>query len=454
MQQTVRSYLTAGVAVVGAGALALAPIQPVDPTLRDTQIPAVFSGPVGLTAISNPTYDEVFARASENLEVLVERFFDQYENEATPIQVIIQNQTANFETIAEAARNTIDAVGTALTETVPTQIRAALDALGEGDFYSATSILVGAAIAPVAPLIFLAQPIQAAVMSTISNAVKALAFVTDPLTLGIQLLSVVGPVINAAAAAVASVQAIVDSFDGGDPLTEIVNAPAAILNGFLNGGYGPDFGAVLGGGELPFGIFAGGLLTGPELINPAAGPEFGFSLPGPIGAFLLWRQGLADSLRTVFGFQAKSQVSDLPDADANFVSVSIDELTDEPPVEEVAFKKSAPEPEKIVAPVTDPVDEEETDSDEPTDTEPVDGADDVDLGGDAGDGDDSDPEESVDLTGGDEDAGDEDGAGNEGADTNDGGSDNGGTTGDNTTDNGSNGDSPNGDDKGSDGSDE
>ncbi|BBZ59714.1 hypothetical protein [Mycolicibacterium monacense] len=460
MQQTVRSYLTAGVAVVGAGALALAPIQAVDSTLSDTRIPAVFSGPVGLTAISNPTYEEVFTRASENFEALVSYFFEQYDNDATPIQVIIQNQTANLETIAEAARNTVDAVGTALTETVPNQIRDAIDALGEGDFYSAVNLLVGAAIAPVAPLIFLAQPIQAALTQTLTNAVNAFTFVTDPLTLGIQLLSVVGPVINAAAAAVASVQAIVDSFDGGDPLREIVNAPATILNGFLSGGYGPDFGAVLGGGALPFGIFAGGLLTGPELINPAAGPEFGFSLAGPIGALLLWRAGLADSIRTIFGFgraAAESQVSDLPDADANFISISTDELTDEPPVKEVSYQESAPEPEKIGAAVTDPDDEVDVDS-EPTDSEPVDGTDDgtddVDLAGDTDEGDDSDLEESVDVTGGDEDAGDEDGGENDGADANDGGSDNGGTAGDNTSDNGSEGDSSSSNDKGSDGADE
>lgn len=452
MQQTIRTYLTAGVAVVGAGAVALAPIQPVDPMLRDVRIPAVFAGPVGLTAISNPSYEEVFTRASENLEALVQYFFDQYDRDSTPIQVVIQNQSANLETITEAARNTVDAVGTAVTETVPAQIRAAFEALGAGDFYSAVNLLVGAAVAPVAPLLFLAQPIQAALTQTLHNAVNAFSFVTDPLTLGIQLLSVVGPVINAAAAAVASVQAIVDSFDGGDPLQEIVNAPAAILNGFLNGGYGPDFGSLLG--DLPFSVYAGGLLTGPDLITPGAGPVPGLSLAGPIGALLMWREGLADSIRTIFGrASATSQVSDLPDADANLISISTDdELTDEPPVNEASFQKSTPEPEKTVAPVTDPVDEEGTDLDEPTESEPVDGADDVDLG-DVDLGDDSDLDEGDDLSEGDDaEGGDEDAGENEGSDGDNPGSDNGGTAGGNTS-GGSDGDTSNGNDNGSDGSD-
>lgn len=450
MQQTVRSYLTAGVAVVGAGALALAPIQPVDSTLGDTRIPAVFSGPVGLTAMSNPTYDVVFGRAAENFEALVEYFFAQYERDSTPIQVIIENQTANLESTAEAARDTVEAVGTALTETVPNQIRAAFEALGEGDFYTAVNLLVGAAIAPVAPLLFFAQPVHVAITSTLANAVKAITFATDPFVLGLQLLSVVGPVINGAAAAVASVQAIVDSFDGGDPLREIINAPATILDGILNGGYGPDFGAVLGGGPLPFGIFAGGLLSGEA--GPSTGPVPGLTLPGPIGMFLTWREQLANSIWSGMGLaraSADAQVSDLPDADANLISISTDEVTDEPPVEDVSFQKSAPEPEKSVAPVTDPADQEETEVDEPTDSEPVDGADDVDLGGDTDKGDDSEPEESVDVTGEDDVAGGDEGAGeNEGSD-----GDNAGSDGDKPSDNGS-GDNASNSDKGSDGSDE
>lgn len=448
MQQTVRSYLTAGVAVVGAGALALAPIQPVDPTLRDLRVPAVFSGPVGLTAMSNPSYDVVFTRAAGNLEALVDWFFAQYEEGSTPIQVIIENQTANLESIAEAARNTVEAVGTALTETVPNQVSAAFEALGEGDFYTAVNLLVGAAIAPVAPLLFLAMPIQAALTQTLANAVKAITFATDPLVLGLQLLSVVGPVINGAAAAVASVQAIVDSFDGGDPLREIINAPATILDGFLNGGYGPDLGAVLGAS----GIFAGGLL------NPQAGlstgPVPGITLPGPIGMFLEWRAQLAGAIWSgpaLARASADAQVSDVPDVNATFVSLSTDGDA------EVDYQKSAPEPDNSVAPVTDPAGEEETEVDEPTDSEPVDGVDDVDLGTD--DGDDGEPEESVDVsgddvTGGDEDAGDEQAGENEGADANDGGSDNGGTVGDGPEDNGSGGDAPTSNDKGSDGSDE
>lgn len=457
MQQTVRSYLTAGVAVVGAGALALAPIQPVDSSLGDTRIPAVFSGPVGLAAISNPTYAEVFARASANIDAIVEAFFDQYDRGATPVQVIIENQTANLEWIADEARNTVDAIGTALTETVPNQIRAALDALGEGDFYTAVSTLVGAAIAPIAPLIFFAGPVHESLMSTLSNAVKALAFVTPPLALGIQLLSVVGPIINGAAAAVASVQAIVDSFDGGDPLREIINAPAAVLNGFLNGGYGPDFGGVLGGG-LPFSVFAGGLLTGPGLLSDAAGPVPGLSLAGPLGAFLVWREGLADAIRNAVSFTsaaAPQQVSDVPDTNADFVSLPTDDPAEVPPVEDASFQKPAPEPSEPATPAPIPTDEEEVEAEgeveveEPTESEPVDATDDGDLGA-TDEGDDSEPEESVDVTGDDVTGGDGDAAENEGTDANDGGSDNGGATGDDTSGNGSGGTASNSGDKGGD----
>jgi hypothetical protein len=285
-----RRYATAGVALVGAAVIAVSPIAPPMP---DIQVPSVASIAVQLAA--NPTYAEVLARTSGYATAVINDFFGQYGSDSTPIQKVISNQIALAQSIIVGFVDTADAIGTALTTAVPQLLQAALADLASFNIYGAANNLFLAALAPLAPLLLGAIPIQAAAAFVVHNMANAFGYLTNPLLLGLSLIAAAGPLISGASAALYAFQSVLDA--AGNPqqmMTEIINSPAAIMDGFLNGGYGPDMGALLG----LSGLFSGGLLT----------PTLGASLPawlppggmlfGPIGAFLELREQLANQLDT------------------------------------------------------------------------------------------------------------------------------------------------------------
>lgn len=282
MHASVRPYLTAGVALAGASVIAVAPV--VAPPLPDIQVPAITSS---ATVELSATWEELFENTTGNFEALLE-----FVTEAPfPIlQQVFANQSANFEAIFEALGATAEELVTGLTEGLPAALEAAFGELTDGNIVGFVNGLVSAAFVPLLPLLSgdLPLALQEALVSTLQNAVNVVAALTDPANV-LLLAGLAGPFLNVVGASAVAVQNIVDSFDGGSPLEAFINAPATVLDGFLNGGYGPNLIDLISPGA-PVTLTAGGVLS---LVNTAIPP---FSLPGPIAALVELQRIVAEAL--------------------------------------------------------------------------------------------------------------------------------------------------------------
>lgn len=106
-------------------------------------------------------------------------------------------------------------------------------------------------------------------------------------------LGLSGPVIGGLGAGGTAIQDIVNqlgSFDLAAIINSLIGAPATLIDGVVNGNYGPDVGQLLLSG-LPFPAFVGGL------INPGGLGLGGLTLPGAIPTL----QALITQLLGVFG---------------------------------------------------------------------------------------------------------------------------------------------------------
>lgn len=225
--------LTAGIALVSAGIIAVAPVEP--PPIA---VPAADAA-VQLAAIPSPLvlYPQVFATAWENTAALAEAYF------ADP-----------FPLTRLTARNQIGALADAA------------EALAAGD--------VGAALAAVGEVI--AQPFR-----TVAGAVEYVGTLLDQPGAAEALFQIVfSPLLGGIAAAGVAIGDIIDAAVALD-LVGLVNAainiPARIIDGALNGGYGSPFGNF---DNLP------GLLT-PLTVE-------GYLFPGPIALAINIDQDAAD----------------------------------------------------------------------------------------------------------------------------------------------------------------
>src|SRR5690242_440799 len=104
MQVSARSYLTAGVAFVGAGAIAVSPISPITPSLPDVQIPASAAStmPVELAALVNPIelWFNVFAETAGNIGQLADIALT---DPAPILAAILRNQFISGGALADVA---------------------------------------------------------------------------------------------------------------------------------------------------------------------------------------------------------------------------------------------------------------------------------------------------------------------------------------------------------------
>ncbi|TQR84609.1 hypothetical protein D8S82_21305 [Mycobacterium hodleri] len=234
----VRSYLTAGVAVVGASALIAAPLA-VPPT--EIHLPAIHasSAEVQLAALANPIAEWV--TVVQTTFANVAGLGQQFQSDPAPILAqILKNQLADAATVStalnEAARGFMTQAAT-----LPAATRLAAQQLAAGQFSMAVTTLfqagIGLILAPAISLIG-ATSVVTDTAQRFANVVAALPNVLLPIGLG--LLSPVGSAVYAFGDAG---QAVVDAARKGDvagALNALVNIPAIVTNAFLNG-YAPQF---------------------------------------------------------------------------------------------------------------------------------------------------------------------------------------------------------------------
>ncbi|SEH68982.1 hypothetical protein SAMN04489835_2907 [Mycolicibacterium rutilum] len=314
MQVAVRPRMKAGIAVVGASALAIAPIAVAPP---DSKLSAasISSAAVALTANPVDFYTEVFERSLGNTQALAEIFLS---NPVPVLQQVLANQFANIESLVAAVGTAANGIATALTDEVPQLLQTAFNDLSNGNVEGALNTLLSLPLTFALPLL----EVVGAIVVPITTAVNNFNAVVQDVLVGAILggaLAIAGPVLSGIGSVGTAVQGVIDAVGSGDlgeVVSALVNTPAVIADGVLNGGYGP-----LLLGILP----APGVLT-PEGLLGALGA-------GPIGFLLGIRQAIADAIApqdmTLLRTESDTSTDEgitansLPNDDANFVNVNI-----------------------------------------------------------------------------------------------------------------------------------
>ena len=205
-----RSYLTAGLAVLSAGALSLAPVQPL--SRASVATPELTKAAVHLAAAVDPItpWIDTFQTAALNIGGLV----DTWALQPLPI---IQQTIANWNTYFNELPDLSTIAGQVLGNVV-NSIKA--------PYLADTSTLDNAHL-----LIYTALP------EFVSVPQALLDFTTSPAS-GV-LIGAIGPVLGPVIALSDSIRGIFTSLSNSDfagALNTLINIPAAMVNAFLNGG--------------------------------------------------------------------------------------------------------------------------------------------------------------------------------------------------------------------------
>ncbi|WP_395307870.1 hypothetical protein V4U86_21085 [Mycobacterium sp. AMU20-3851] len=280
MHVSARSYLTAGVAFVGAGAIALTPIQPITPGLQQVAAPApvvISSTEVELAALVNPIvlWAEALGNTAGNVGSLATTVF---QDPAPILEAFIRNQIAAGSTLVDVLVPVARDLITGLTK-VPQATIAAVRTILSGQIFQGVGEL---ALVPLSPIIGAMFPlllgggldkITAILQNPFENISRVIGKIVSPMTLvqvGLPLLTdLMAPILQIGATA----QAIFDGLKTRN-LEAVINAiisfPSDMFNTILNGSSNP----MIGNGGLlgPNGLLAGllGLRKGiADVIEPA-----------------------------------------------------------------------------------------------------------------------------------------------------------------------------------------
>lgn len=172
---------------------------------------------------------------------------------STVIQQVVQSQPVTPLAITQALQTAVPAVLEQVTYTMPPQLRYALEKYNAGDPSAAVNALLGIPVAVLRPVL-MTNPALASVVA-----------------------GLLGPIISGVSATVAAVEDIGDTFGlrtAGQFLEAGLRAPAIIADGFLHGGYGPNFNP---DPASPTVVLAGGV------SSPGSSTPGRVVLPGPIG---------------------------------------------------------------------------------------------------------------------------------------------------------------------------
>ncbi|MCP3811508.1 hypothetical protein NLX62_04085 [Mycobacteriaceae bacterium Msp059] len=253
MQLALRPFTTAGIALVGAGVIAVSPLAP--PPVATSATTTVSTTSVALTASS--TFVDPIARWAEVLstsQTLAAPIFNAAaENPMPVLRQILANQTAYAESIGAALSMTANNLIVWATQEgfgrLPTVLNNIAAALPEGNILGAlqevTSGISGAATNLFGLVDLLAIPYK------VSKNVTAVFYTIVPK--GLVDTGLVGKtaygilnVANVGITAVGrSVQAVIDSVKAGDAtgaVSAAVNAPADVFDWVVNGGPPNKFG--------------------------------------------------------------------------------------------------------------------------------------------------------------------------------------------------------------------
>lgn len=307
MEVASRPRFTAGVALVGAGIVVASTVSPVSHIhLQDIPLPALRTAEVDLAAAVNPleVYAQVIKNAMAGASTLAK--------DAKPGEVIKQVLANELSNVTTAGGDLADVLKTQ----VPQLVQTAVTQLGAGNVEGATNTLLQIPLAVALPVLptLLVNPLQ-----NVANVINA--FTSD--TLGTELIisGLLAPLISTPAAAATAMQNVMDAVGTGNPaavLGAMLTAPATVVDGLLNGGYGPDLGPLTG--QQGIIVKAGGLFSPSSLT---LGPDgIVVNTGGPIAAL----QAILNKITGAITPQtaapaAQSVVASLPAAGAATVTL-------------------------------------------------------------------------------------------------------------------------------------
>ncbi|OYN78425.1 hypothetical protein [Mycolicibacterium sphagni] len=233
MQLALNRTVTAGVALVGASAIALTPIVA---SSADVQLPSIHSAEVQMAAFVNPIEEwvQVIGTSFTNLSALG----TQVQGDPTPIlSQLATNFLANAKTLVDTASQTFGQAVTTFAS-MPQAFLTAAQQVAAGHVADAVQTIWGSVLLP--PAFLLIIPISA-VIPIVQTAVQNVANVIGALG-GTNLLltgiAVISPIYATITQFGNSAQALVDALKAGDFVTAasaVINAPAQLVNAFLNG---------------------------------------------------------------------------------------------------------------------------------------------------------------------------------------------------------------------------
>lgn len=277
MHVALRPYMTAGVALAGATAIA---VSSVSPALSEIAAPVTHAANVELTSIQDgiDAYRQLFEDTTGSLVDL----FDQavIDNGPAPIlQAIIANQLRAAAGVANGFEDSVQNFLQTIAN-LPTLIEVATDLLASGNVLGATSLVVGAlnsgllgSVLPVTDAFIDALLIP---INNVADAVTALG-AAGLFVAGQALLGPPNALVFSGAAAIQGVIDAVRSGDIGDLIGAFVAAPAVITDGVLNG-FGPAGGVFSSSGPIGAllqirNIIANAISPASDVTPFSAGPE-------------------------------------------------------------------------------------------------------------------------------------------------------------------------------------
>jgi hypothetical protein len=226
---------------------------------------AVSTAAVNLTSSPFDLYGQVLKTAAGNLQADVKSYLDMG---LFPIlRQILTNQVGTMTGLVNALGESGKAVVTALTTQVPGYLGAAFGDLGKANIEGALNNLQLAIVLPIFAAINPIGPLPKALGNLISQPLQSVINIANDLPnilleLGVGLIGPVASTVGAMGTAVQNVINAVKAGDLGKLATAIIQAPATVVDGLLNGGYGPNLGALLGLNIPGFNIYGGGLFGG------------------------------------------------------------------------------------------------------------------------------------------------------------------------------------------------
>ena len=314
MQSTtaLRSYLMAGVAVAGAGIIAVNPVQPVAPTtnaLVHTEVTlAAASGTlVGLVQANSQPCDTSFSCSDpaqfytavwNNTVFNVTAVWNQFASSPFPI---LTNAFTNLGISAQILGQTL--VGTTVslfntfTKDIPAYVVAGVKDLFAGNVLGANNNFALALNAPLKPLSLVPEPLALVGTNPIYNIANVIQKISTQEAVANATYGVLGPFISGSGGFATLSQNIIDSIKASSPrdvLNWVINAPALIFDSIVNGGYGPVLYSIPQPG-FTVGFVAGGLLNPIKYYDKIPG-YLQVTQPGSVSSLLIERGYVSGAL--------------------------------------------------------------------------------------------------------------------------------------------------------------